>query len=266
MAGQTNYSTMVKILLSSVLLAAATMIASAAAATEEPTKGTNNKQGRQLNWNGGPSSAYHAADPYLASASSVMSAQQSKPSNYDAAPDQDISRDSAYSAGPPSASYYPTGSDYGYEAAPSDTASYTGNGATSYGDEKQNSFVSALTAFLPIGLFLAAIVPNIVTVSAGRRKRSETEEAEIAKEEASFPILDMISTYGARSLQDPKCQTKIVCEMGRMGGTPEANMLQRALWITANYVPESLARMTGTDALLRSIRSQKCSEFKCSSD
>lgn len=67
-----------------------------------------------------------------------------------------------------------------------------------------------------------------------RKKRSEAEEVEIAKEEATFPILDMISSYGARSLQDPKCQAKIVCEMGRMGGMPEANMLQRTIWLTAN--------------------------------
>lgn len=67
-----------------------------------------------------------------------------------------------------------------------------------------------------------------------RRKRSETEEANAARDEATFPILDMISSFGVRSLQEPTCQSKIVCEIGRMGGLPEANVVQRALWFTAN--------------------------------
>ncbi|XP_032777650.2 ice nucleation protein InaA [Daphnia magna] len=56
-------------------------------------------------------------------------------------------------------------------------------------DDKHSSFVSALTAFLPIGLFLAAIVPNIVTVSAGRRKRSETRKQMPSEMKLHFPFL-----------------------------------------------------------------------------
>lgn len=67
-----------------------------------------------------------------------------------------------------------------------------------------------------------------------RKKRSEAEEARQARDEATFPILDMISSYGVRSLQEPSCQSKIFCEIGRMGGLPEANVVQRALWLTAN--------------------------------
>ena len=67
-----------------------------------------------------------------------------------------------------------------------------------------------------------------------RRKRSEADEAKAAQEEATFPILDMISSFGVRSLQEPSCQSKIFCEIGRMGGLPEANIVQRALWLTAN--------------------------------
>ena len=54
------------------------------------------------------------------------------------------------------------------------------------------------------------------------------------QDEIAFPILDMISTFGVRSLQEPSCQSKIVCEIGRQGGLPEANSVQRALWLTAN--------------------------------
>ena len=72
-----------------------------------------------------------------------------------------------------------------------------------------------------------------------RRKRSPvassaTGRDSAALDEITFPILDMISSFGVRSLQEPNCQSKIVCEIGRQGGLPTANNIQRALWIIAN--------------------------------
>ena len=92
--------------------------------------------------------------------------------------------------------------------------------------------VSVLKTILPIGLFLASVEPNILTVNTGRYRRSDPVQE--IEDKLAFPILDMISTYGMRSLQDPSCQSKIVCEMATMGGLPNANKVQRALWITAN--------------------------------
>ncbi|EFX69937.1 hypothetical protein DAPPUDRAFT_328621 [Daphnia pulex] len=231
-------------------------------------------EGRQMNWsnlNFASKPAYqqssYGSDSSDSNGSpSVQNAQAKSSGSYQglvsqSLDGQDINRDGSYSA----PSSYGSNNDYGYEASPD--SSY-GN-AVGYGDDKHSSFVSALTAFLPIGLFLAAIVPNIVTVSAGRRKRSEAgtkEEAKAAVDEATFPILDMISSFGVRSLQEPSCQSKIVCEIGRMGGLPEANAVQRALWFTANYVPERVSNLIGADKLFRQIRSQQCSEFMCSSD
>lgn len=165
----------------------------------------------------------------------------------------DISRDGAYA---PAAPAY-GGNDYGYEAS-ADT-SYGGG----YGDDKLGGFVHALTAFLPIGLFLAAVVPNVITVNSGRRRRSN--EAEEAQDEVTFPILDMITSYGMRSLQEPSCQAKITCEMGSMGGLPEANGVQRALWMGANYVPNNVARLVGVERLARAIQKRDCAEFACGS-
>jgi len=164
--------------------------------------------------------------------------------------DPDINRDGGSYA---PASY---GShDYGYDGGDS-------YGASGYGDSL-GGFVHALTAFLPIGLFLAAVVPNVITVNGGRRRRSNEDEV---NEEVTFPILDMISSYGMRSLQDPGCQAKITCELGAMGGLPEANGLQRSLWIAANYVPERLAGIAGAARLMRSIQKRDCTEFACGTD
>ena len=68
---------------------------------------------------------------------------------------------SGYSA--PSSGYEAPSSEYGapsYESAPSYNApSYGGD------DDGFNDFLNALAAFLPIGLFLAAIPPNLITIS-----------------------------------------------------------------------------------------------------
>lgn len=133
------------------------------------------------------------------------------------------------------------------------------------------SMVSAVGSMIPMGLFLAAIFPNIVSV-VGRRKRSADGSSTSAGSDSAaldgltFPILDMISSFGVRSLQQPECQSKIVCEIGRQGGLPNANNIQRALWTIANYTPERLSRMVGADEVFRSIRNLQCAEFACASD
>ena len=99
-------------------------------------------------------------------------------------------------------------------------------------NEFLGGIVSALKTVLPVGLFLASVEPNILTVSTGRHRRSGPDHE--VGDQVTYPILDMIGAYGMRALQDPSCQSKIVCEMGRMGGLPNANQVQRALWITAN--------------------------------
>jgi len=217
-------------------------------------------QGRQMNWNGIKSISKPAfASNYLPDldGASSMTAQAKSSASYQGLASQsldgqgDLSRDGPYASG----------GDYAYEPSYSSDLSNSG-----YGEDKLGTFVTALTAFLPIGLFLAAIVPNIITVSSGRRKRSDKADEQIAQDEATFPILDMISSFGVRSLQEPSCQSKIVCEIGRMGGLPEANIVQRALWLAANYVPQRFSRTLGMEKLFRQIRSQQCSEFKCASD
>ena len=77
-------------------------------------------------------------------------------------------RDDGYGAPhAPASSYGAPADNYdapSYSSAPSD--SY---GAPSYGGGEEdgfNDFLNALAAFLPIGLFLAAIPPNLITISS----------------------------------------------------------------------------------------------------
>merc|ERR1711936_1288950 len=59
-----------------------------------------------------------------------------------------------------------------YKPAPSYKApSYSGGG----GGDSFNDFLNALAAFLPIGLFLAAIPPNLIVLNSRRKRQAEDE-------------------------------------------------------------------------------------------
>merc|ERR1711992_232547 len=72
-------------------------------------------------------------------------------------------RDSGYDAPPQS---------YDSPAFAESSPSYSGGGG---GKDSFNDFLNALAAFLPIGLFLAAIPPNLIVINSTARRKRETE-------------------------------------------------------------------------------------------
>merc|ERR1719233_2232574 len=59
-----------------------------------------------------------------------------------------------------------------YKPAPSyEAPSYSAGG----GGDSFNDFLNALAAFLPIGLFLAAIPPNLIVINSRRKRQVEDE-------------------------------------------------------------------------------------------
>merc|ERR1711879_267710 len=105
---------------------------------------------------------------------------------------------SGYSA--PSSGYEAPSSEYGapsYESAPSYNApSYGGD------DDGFNDFLNALAAFLPIGLFLAAIPPNLITISTKKKRSIQSNEVEQdnhqidqEEEKATYPFINRICIW-----------------------------------------------------------------------
>merc|ERR1712048_38689 len=86
--------------------------------------------------------------------------------------------------GPPSSSYEaPSYNSYeppSYES-PSYSPSYEAYGG---GKDNFNDFLNALAAFLPIGLFLAAIPPNLIVINS--RRRRDTEGCELSGDSLSI--------------------------------------------------------------------------------
>merc|ERR1712088_639195 len=126
-------------------------------------------------------------------------------------------RDSGYNA--PQQSYdSPTYA----ESSPS----YSGGG----GKDSFNDFLNALAAFLPIGLFLAAIPPNLIVINSTARRKREAEDSLLnsldAPASTERPFLKRISSLGP-AMWRTECQAQIFCEMVALGRPPEGNSVQR---------------------------------------
>ena len=91
--------------------------------------------------------------------------------------------------------------------------------------------MNALAAFLPIGLFLAAIPPNLITITT-KKKRStlESNEVETEVEEYGHPFMKRISELGFDKLwMDAECQKQLLCQMTQKGREDNANNVQKSL-------------------------------------
>merc|ERR1711953_229659 len=136
---------------------------------------------------------------------------------------------SGYSA--PSSGHEAPSSEYGapsYESAPSYNAPSYG------GDDGFNDFLNALAAFLPIGLFLAAIPPNLITITTKKKRSLESNEIE----EYGHPFMKRISELGFDKLwMDAECQKQLLCQMTHKGTEDNANNVQKSLNFVAKMFP-----------------------------
>merc|ERR1711963_912994 len=170
---------------------------------------------------------------------------------------------------PPSQDFYSgdyTDRDSGYEPpqqgydSPTfaeSSPSYSGGG----GKDSFNDFLNALAAFLPIGLFLAAIPPNLIVINS-RRKR-DVDEQDDNSVETIYPFLEKINKIGWGNLNEVSCQKELFCEMAVMGGSSDGNYVQRSLAALVQYTPTFLAQRIGVDDVVQATSSEKCQQFKC---
>merc|ERR1711997_306717 len=174
---------------------------------------------------------------------------------------------------PPSQDFYSgdyTDRDSGYEppqqgydspAFAESSPSYSGGG----GKDSFNDFLNALAAFLPIGLFLAAIPPNLIVINSTARRKRETEDSLLNSLDAPAterPILRRIASLGP-AMWRTECQAQIFCEMVRLGRLPEGNSIQRMFASTAANTPDYAANLLGLSDTFQASREGDCSKFKC---
>jgi len=175
-------------------------------------------------------------------------------------------RDSGYS--PPSSSYEAP-SYNSYEPPSYESPSYSPPSYEAYGGGKDgfNDFLNALAAFLPIGLFLAAIPPNLIVINSRRRRDTDGElEKDVNSVETVFPFLEEITQLGGiKRLNEIECQKKLFCEMAARGLGEEGNFVQNTLGSVVSRTPTFLANMAGIKHLFQVAKAGDCAEFQCTS-
>merc|ERR1711935_830812 len=145
-----------------------------------------------------------------------------------------------------------------YKPAPSyEAPSYSGGG----GGDSFNDFLNALAAFLPIGLFLAAIPPNLIVINSRRKRQAEDEMYNTL--ESSYPFMEKINKIGFSRLSEVGCQKELFCEMAEMGSNVEANTVQKMFAYTVSLTPNFLADMVGVKDVFEATREGRCRKFKC---
>merc|ERR1711988_1205018 len=178
-------------------------------------------------------------------------------------------RDSSYNApsssyNAPSSSYETPGYSNSYEPpsyeSPSYSPSYEAYGG---GNDSFNDFLNALAAFLPIGLFLAAIPPNLIVINSRRKRDAEDIHEEEFNSVETYPFLDKINKIGLKNLQDISCQKELFCEMSVMGDSKEGNFVQKVLATIVQYTPDFLSDTVGVKDVFQASDRRSCEQFKC---
>merc|ERR1712018_842218 len=176
---------------------------------------------------------------------------------------------------PPSQDFYRgdyTDRDSGYEppqqgydspAFAESSPSYSGGG----GKDSFNDFLNALAAFLPIGLFLAAIPPNLIVINSTARRKREAEDSLLNSVEAHAteedrPVLRRIAALGS-AMWKPECQAEIFCQMVQLGQLPEGNSVQRMFAATAIHATDFATNLLGLGGTFQASREGDCTKFNC---
>merc|ERR1711936_374293 len=141
--------------------------------------------------------------------------------------------------------------------------SYSGGG----GKDSFNDFLNALAAFLPIGLFLAAIPPNLIVINSTARRKREAEDSllnsvDAVATEEERPVLRRIAALGS-AMWKPECQAEIFCQMVQLGQLPEGNSVQRMFAATAIHAPDFATNLLGLGGTFQASREGDCAKFKC---
>jgi len=166
----------------------------------------------------------------------------------------ELDSSSSYSYDAPSYNA-PTYDSPSYEAPSYNAPSYAGSSKDSF-----NDFLNALAAFLPIGLFLAAIPPNLIVINEVRKKRNSEDTNQV---EYTFPFLQKISKLGFSKLQNQGCQKRLICEMAASGAKNNANFIQRLLAKISVYTPLSLAEYMNSKDVVQAVNRGNCAELQC---
>lgn len=134
----------------------------------------------------------------------------------------------------------------------------------------QDPAMLLVAIILPFSILLAAVLPTLVnmmmngglptiTTTASGNNGRNLDGAEFLK-----PVIQTITTLGARSFDDPECMQKIFCQVTR--GTPngtESRSFQKALYSASRLIDSYWLESFGVKTLFDSMKDGDCNKIPC---
>ncbi|XP_020281201.1 uncharacterized protein LOC109853461 [Pseudomyrmex gracilis] len=116
--------------------------------------------------------------------------------------------------------------------------------------------IHLIGTFLPLGLLLATLTPNVVRVN------STTTQPPIVLSKLRSADLPVEHKH-ARLLESAVCEDRSVCEMILAGGEPQSNILQNILWNLATRTPDNIAERNGLGEIFDAVKKKNCVIISC---
>ncbi|KAI4497947.1 hypothetical protein M0802_007063 [Mischocyttarus mexicanus] len=118
--------------------------------------------------------------------------------------------------------------------------------------------IHLIGAFLPFGLLLAALAPNVVKIQ-------NTTEPNIVL--SKLRVVDLpIEHKQARTLDEQQgnvCEERSICELILAGGKPRTNIVQNVLWNLAIRSSDEIANKVGLREIFEAVKKKSCVTISC---
>ncbi|KYN04522.1 hypothetical protein ALC62_04513 [Cyphomyrmex costatus] len=119
--------------------------------------------------------------------------------------------------------------------------------------------IHLIGTFLPLGLLLATLKPNIIRIS------NTTTQPSIVLSKLRLANLP-VEHKQARIFDDDQsmiCEDRSICELILTGGEPQSNILQNILWNVATRTPDDVAKRNGLREVFSAVRKKDCAAISC---
>ncbi|KAI4487559.1 hypothetical protein M0804_005708 [Polistes exclamans] len=123
--------------------------------------------------------------------------------------------------------------------------------------------IHLIGAFLPFGLLLAALAPNVIKIQNTTPNSSREPNIVLSK----LRVVDLpIEHKQARILDEQRgnvCEEKSICELILAGGKPRTNIVQNVLWNFAIRSSNELAKKVGLQEIFEAVKKKSCATISC---
>ncbi|GFY59908.1 uncharacterized protein TNIN_164821 [Trichonephila inaurata madagascariensis] len=137
---------------------------------------------------------------------------------------------------------------------------------------KKDPTALLLAAAIPVSLIMAAVLPTLMNMMMNGGLPTVTTTATGTKARSLdglqylSPVINAVSTFGSRALDNPECMQRIFCQVtkGATDNDTESRPVQKLLRKVSTFVDERYLNSLGVKKLLDSMVDGDCEKIPCS--